>query len=146
MRPRRLPGPARAAHGFTLLEAIIALVVFSIGALALYQWLGVNLITLQRVGEQREAVAAVHSALELTHGINPMATPRGRREIGGLVMEWNATAVEPPRNGKTQVGFPTLFDVGLYDMDIRVLRDDQELDRFKVRQLGYSQPRKMEQD
>lgn len=146
MRPRRLPGPARAAHGFTLLEAIIALVVFSIGALALYQWLGVNLITLQRAGERREAVAAVHSALELTRGINPMATPRGRREIGGLVMEWNATAVEPPRNGKTQVGFPTLFDVGLYDMDIRVLRDDQELDRFKVRQLGYSQPRKMEQD
>lgn len=134
----------RRQAGFTLLEAIIALVIFSMGALALYSWLGVNLQALQRIGEHRETVAAMHSALELTRGINPMETPEGKREIGDLVMEWDAKPIQGPRSGRTQIGRPTLFDVGLYQVQVRILRDGQELDHFNVRQLGYRQTRQME--
>lgn len=134
----------RRQAGFTLLESIIALVIFSMGALALYSWLGVNLQALQRIGEHREAVAAMHSALELTGGINSMATPTGKREIGDLVMEWDAKPIQGPRPGRTQIGRPTLFDVGLYEVQVRILRDGRELDHFSVRQLGYRQARQME--
>lgn len=127
------------AGGFTLLEAIVALVIFSMGSLALYSWLGVNVKTLLRVQELRESVAMSTSALEAVRGLNPMATPRGRRQVGELVVEWQAKPVEPARSAVTPVGLPTIFQVGLYLVEVRVLRGDVEVDRFAVRQVGYKQ-------
>ena len=125
--------------GFTLLEAIVALVIFSMGSLALYSWLGVNIKTLLRVQALRESVALSTSALEAVRGLNPMTTPRGRREIGDLAVEWDAKPVEPVRSAVTQIGRPTIFQVGLFAVDVRVLRGGAEVDRFQVRQVGYHQ-------
>lgn len=136
----------RRQSGFTLLEAIVALVIFSMGALSLYAWLGVNVKTLVRVQERREAVALTHSALDQVSRINPMETPRGRREIGEVVIEWDAKPVEPPRNAVTQLGLPTIFQVGLFAVEVRVSRGGTELERFQVRQLGYKQLHALEEE
>ena len=136
----------RRQSGFTLLEAIVALVIFSMGALALYSWLGVNLKTLERVAERRETVALTHSALDQVRRINPMETPRGRREIGEVVIEWEAKPVEPPRNAVTQIGLPTIFQVGLFALEVRVSRGGAEMERFQVRQLGYKQVHALEEE
>ena len=136
----------RRQSGFTLLEAIVALVIFSMGALALYSWLGVNLKTLERVAERRETVALTHSALDQVRRINPMETPRGRREIGEVVIEWEAKPVEPPRNAVTQIGLPTIFQVGLFALEVRVSRGGAEMERFQVRQLGYKQVQALEEE
>ncbi len=142
-----IPIRQRRLHqaGFTLLEAIVALVIFSMGSLALYSWLGVNVKTLLRVQELRESVAMSTSALEAVRGLNPMATPRGRREVGELVVQWKAEPIEPVRDAVTQVGFPTIFQVGLFLVDVRVMRGDVEVDRFQVRQVGYKQTRILEE-
>lgn len=132
--------------GFTLLEAIIALVIFTMGAIALYGWLGVNLKTLTRVQERREAVALTSSALDAIRRINPMETPRGQRKISELVIEWEASPVEPARPAVTQVGLRTIFEVQLFTLDVRLKRGGAEIDRFSVRQLGYKQVGKLEED
>lgn len=138
--------PNRDQAGFTLLEAIVALVIFTLGALALYSWLSVNVITLARVQDRQEAGALVSSALEAVRRINPMDTPVGRREIGDVVFEWKSSPVEPPRNAVTQVGLPTIFKVGLFNVDVRVLRSGVEIDRFRVRQVGYEQTGSLEEE
>lgn len=132
--------------GFTLLEAIVALVIFSMGSLALYSWLGVNIKTLLRVQERREVAALTTSALDALRRVNPMESPRGRREIGQLVMEWDAQPVEPARSAVTQVGLPTIFQVGLYSLDVRLSVDGEEVQRFQVRQLGYEQTGALEEE
>ena len=129
----------RRPAGFTLLEAIVALVIFSMGALALYAWLASNQRTLARVQEQRQATAVVYSAIDALRGLNPMATPKGRREIGSLLVEWSARPVEPPRAAVMQTGLPTIFKVGLYTLDVTVSQNGEEVDRFQMRQLGYQQ-------
>lgn len=135
--------PAREA-GFSLLEAIVALVVFTMGALALYGWLGANLITLQRVNDRQQSNAMVASALEVVRRVNPMDTPTGRRVVDQVEVTWAARPVEPPRRAVTQVGLPSLFEVGLYTLAVEVRRDGELLETLEVRQLGHRQVRAME--
>lgn len=131
----------RHARGFTLLEAIVALVVFSMGAFALYGWLSTNIITLERIRDRQEVEAAMHSALDIVRRTNPMETPAGERRAGHLLVSWTSVLVEAPRPNVGQSGTPAIFNVGLYDANVRVLRDGKELSVFRVRQVGWKQVR-----
>lgn len=136
--------PPRRARGFTLLEAIVALVIFSMGAIALYGWLSVNTQALGRVEQHRRQAQWTESALDVVRAVNPMQAPNGRRDIGGLIVEWTSRPVEAPRPARTQIGMPGIFDVGLYEMTVRVRSGNDELDSFDVRRVGYRQVRTVE--
>lgn len=145
MMRRPLPPPSRrAAHGFTLLEAIVALVVFSLGAFALYGWLSTNVITLNRILERQQLEVAMHSALDLIRRSNPMEAPTGQRKVGDFTVTWSSTPLEPPKGGVDQSGGPSIFMVGLYELDVRATRDGKEVHAFRVRQVGWKQVRTMD--
>lgn len=128
---------ASRSRGFTLLEAIIALVIFSIGSMALYGWLATNLRTLARVEASREHAALVRAGLDVVRHVNPMVDSTGGREAGRLRVEWRARPLEPVRRAVTQVGVVAPFEVGLYELDLRILSDGVPLRELKVRQIGY---------
>ena len=138
------PGSRRHASGFTLLEAIVALVVFSLGAFALYGWLSTNVITLNRIRDRQQLEVAMQSALDLIRRSNPMETPTGQRKVGDFTVTWSSRPVEPPKNGVDQSGGPGIFLVGLYELDVRATRDGRELHAFRVRQVGWKQVRTMD--
>lgn len=141
---RRSPPRPRRIAGFTLLEAIVALVVFTMGAFALYGWLSTNTLTLNRIRDRQQVEQALHSSLDLIRRTNPMKTPSGKREVGDLVVRWTSEPLEPPRPNVDQSGSPGIFMVGLYEADVRVLRDNRELHAFRVRQVGWNQVRAMD--
>lgn len=148
MTPRRATAPAarRTANGFTLLEAIVALVVFSMGAMALYGWLSTNIITLDRIRQRQEIEAAMLSALDMVRRTNPMEIPSAQRQAGNLQVVWTSVPVEPIRPNAHRDGMPGIFNVGLYDANVRVLRDGRQLHAFKVRQVGWKQVRTVGDD
>ena len=134
-------GSAAKAAGFTLLEAIVALVVFSMGAFALYGWLSTNMITLERIRDRQEIEAAMHSALDVVRRTNPMDIPAGQRRMGNLMVSWTSEPMGAPKPNVDQSGSPGIFSVGLYEATVRVLRDGEDLQVFKVRQVGWKQVR-----
>ena len=137
-------GSPRKASGFTLLEAIVAMVVFSLGAFALYGWLSTNVITLERIRQRQEQEVAFASALDLVRRSNPMETPFGQRKIGDMAVTWRSYPVEVPKPSVDQSGSPGLYQVGLYTVFVRVSRNGRSIGRFYVRQVGWKQVRKME--
>ena len=129
----------RTQAGFTLLEAIVALVVFTMGALALYGWLSTNIITLDRIRARQQMELTMHSALDLVRRTNPMETPDGQREVGNLRVSWSSVLLEPAKPNVVQSGRSGIFVVGLYQVSVRVSRNGQILQTFGVRQVGWKQ-------
>ena len=140
MSAARAPAPPRSG-GFTLLEAIVALVVFTMGAMALYGWLSTNVITLNRIRERQDVEAAMLSALDMVRRTNPMELPAAQRRAGNLQVAWTSVPVEPVRANSHRDGMPGIFQVGLYEAEVRVLRDGRQLRAFRVRQVGWKQVR-----
>ena len=138
--------PPPRQRGFTLLEAIVALTVFSICALALYGWLAVNVNALVRVEARNAAVRDGRTALAILETVNPMAEPRGERALpGDLTVRWTSREVER-KPGKGPSGAPLIFDVGLYALEVSIVRDARIVDRFEVRRAGWVTTRSLQDD
>ncbi|MCR6686518.1 type II secretion system protein [Pseudoxanthomonas sp.] len=74
------PGGPRAQRGFTLLEAIVAMVVMATALLALYSWLSTSTLGLRRAQAQAQALEDARTALSLVEDVNPMQDPQGQRD------------------------------------------------------------------
>lgn len=140
----RRRAPVADARGFSLLEAIVALTVFSICAVALYGWLATNMRALGRVEAHHARVRDGRAALAVLESLNPMEAPRGERRLpGDLEVRWTSRALTPPRPGKGSGGNTLVFDLALYNVDVEVRRAGTETNRFTVRRAGWKTARTM---
>ena len=136
--------PRRRVSGFSLLEAIIALTIFSICAMALYGWLAINQSSLARVQERDAAVRDGRAALAALEAVNPMAEPQGSRKLPGeLEFRWTSTEIVPGAPGTGPSGNTLVFDLALYELDVEVLRSGREVNHFSVRRAGWETVRTM---
>lgn len=131
----------RRQAGFTLLEAIVAMVIMAVCMMALYGWLSANTISVTRAQAQTRDIADARSALAIVESLNPMAEPSGEREMPPLKVSWQSREITPARPGIGQAGFPTLFDFALYEVAVEVRRDGQLVKEFNVRRVGWVQAR-----
>lgn len=136
----------RHQQGFSLLEAIVALVILSMVAMALYGLQNANLFTMQRAEAHASSNEATRSALAVIDTINPMDTPKGDRTVGALEVAWQAEPVEPVKTGVSISGLPSLFDLGLFNVHVKVTEGPRTVTAFDVRQVGYKQVRSVEKD
>jgi general secretion pathway protein I len=133
-------------RGFTLLEAIVALVLLASTGIALLSWINTNLMSLQRVQQAQQRQQAIQNALVFMETINPLEKPQGKEIIGIYQIDWNATAIELPKDGVTSIGGISLFQVGLYETKIKVMVKKDLLAQFTLRQAGYKQVRQFKDD
>ena len=130
--------------GFTLLETMVALVIFSAAALAMYGLFNTNLIALARAHDISRQLPVIHQALEHLSSINPRKTGDGRIELDGLNVVWSAKLVEPVRESQTLTGGRGFFEVGLYEIEFTVSEQGRILGTWRVRSVGYEKVREPE--
>jgi len=130
--------------GFSLLEAIVALTIFSICAMALYAWMSVNQTALVRIQARDAAVRDGRAALATLELVNPMSEPEGTRSLpGGLEVRWNGHEIVPAAPGTGAAGNLLAFDLALYELEVSAMRKGREVAHFTVRRAGWKTARTM---
>lgn len=137
MRPRPHRRAAGKAPGFTLLEAIVALTLFSLVGLTLFSWLGTNLIALERVNARQQELADVRNALALLETVNPLLEPTGSRQAGPMTMNWTSEPLVERRTGKGPSGGVTVFDLALFRLQVELRKDGVATHEFEVTRAGW---------
>ena len=138
VRRRNARSHAHHNFGFSLLEAIVAMVLISIAGLALFSWINTSFIGLNRIQESNARAAAQMNALQYLQTINPMARPTGAITLGKLKLTWQARQVSEPAPNILDSGGPGPFTVALYEVEATITElPDVPESRFTVRLVGY---------
>ncbi len=132
----------RKQSGFTLLEAIVSLVLIASTGMALFSWVNSNIITLNRVQTSNAENAATLNAIEYMHSINPMTTPQGQADLGSSRLSWQAEATTDPLDGASYPAGISLYQLAMYLTKITVQKSDGQFwFAFSLQQVGYEKVR-----
>ena len=124
--------------GFTLLEAIVALVLISGTGLALFGWINGNIVALNRIHEVNARSEATANILEYMDRVNPMFTPEGEAPLGAYAIKWRSQATSNITEGVNQ----SLYQMALYSTAVSVTTaQNQAWFELKLRQVGYKRVR-----
>ncbi len=112
--------------------------------MALYGLFNNNLIGLGKAADISRREPAVLRAVEHLSSINIREQPTGQLEIDGFDMAWSSNLVEPVRQSQSTAGYLGSFEVGLYDVDIALIRNGRPDGTYRVRLAGYQNVRPSE--
>jgi len=141
------PTTPRRHAGFTLLEAIVAMVLISGAGMALFTWINQNISSLHRILESNARAEATTNVLEYMTRVNPMLTPEGSTDLESYRLRWIAKQEGEPRDGNSAPFGINLYQFALYDTQVSVQRQDgQAWFDLKLRLLGYKKVRELMTD
>lgn len=133
----------KVQKGFTLLEAVIAIAIFSMGATALYGWVNSNLITLERIDHINTRSSAIESALAFMNTIDPLAMPQGSVQLGDLKVDWITAPTAYKNDVLDEQNSKTINQASLINADVSVYRQDTLIGEFKLSLLGVKKIREL---
>ncbi len=138
---RRRAREARQA-GFTLLEAIVAMVLISTAGLALFGWINGNLISLSRVQDANARSEATVNILEYMQRVNPMLAPDGQADLGRYSIRWKSEPTTPVAEGVDHPRGRSLYQLALYRTTVAVRSlEGGPWFELKMQQVGYRKVR-----
>jgi len=134
-------GLAARQRGFTLLEAIVAMVILASASMALYSLFNTNLITLGRVQEVSKEVPRVRQASHFLAAMNLTRESAGEFDLDGARVVWSARLLEPYRQGQSGRGFLGYFQLGLYGVEFSIVEGEKSSGTYSMRLVGYEKVR-----
>jgi len=127
----------RQQRGFSLLEAIVALVLLSTSGMALFSWINNTLSGLNHALESTQKIQFRKNALALMQQVNPAVDKTGEIIGAGFTLNWQATAITPLKPEITFGGTQGPYLLGLFDSQVTLSKDGDLIDDFTLRQIGY---------
>ncbi|HEY0894121.1 MAG TPA: prepilin-type N-terminal cleavage/methylation domain-containing protein [Cellvibrio sp.] len=128
-------------RGFTLVEAMVALVIFSMAAMGIYSWINTNLISLNRVAVVADSEFVANSVIERLKLVDLRNEREGSFDVTGYRVQWRAELVEPWVQGLAPRGTLSLYDLGLYQVIFDLNKNGQTVTTYTYRQTAWYQAR-----
>ena len=107
-------------RGFTLLEAIVALTILSMGLMAAFSWFNQGILHLIRINDlalEEVVTEEVLSRLELEDFTHKGS---GSYQLEDYIINWQATPMEPTKEGVSAMGGRSLYDISLYNIELEL--------------------------
>jgi general secretion pathway protein I len=131
-------------QGFTLLEAVIAMAIFSIGATALYAWVNTSMITLARADQVTQRVSAVESAIEFMGMVDPELQPQGMSVIGGLGIQWVFHTPQYTADVLDEQNQKTINQAAIYLSTVTLFQKNKQIYQFQMSLIGVKKVRTLD--
>lgn len=128
--------------GFSLLEVLAAIVIFSAGAAVLFDWIGQTATRLRSVGTEQQKLFGQLAALEYAKSINPALRGTGEISIGTERVSWKALPVGPESSTRALSGAPGLYVVQLYRVELSVKPEQGDAWTQPLYLAGWRQTRR----
>lgn len=129
-------------RGFTLLEAIVAMLLVATLGLAAFDWINSGLRSMLRIEDSEARTRATLNIVEYLESINPMAKPEGEANFGDYRFRWKAVPITEPRDGANYPQGISLYRLALYQTSVLVQRPDGAAwFDFSLKQVGYHKER-----
>lgn len=125
-----------AQQGFSLLEAIVALVILASTCMAMFAWIGGSLTQLQRAELYADASPAIASASNYLKTTDLAKQPKGTFSSGGILVDWAATAIETDSTRSPSYGNSN-FLVSLYNVTLTARNGSRSLPALQTRIINY---------
>jgi general secretion pathway protein I len=142
MLRRLTSATARSQAGFTLLEAIVAIVVMLAAVVPLYVLVSSISRSAFRVDEANRRAEFETDALNIMSTVNPLDKPAGTIDLGPYAVRWLAQTLIEPIDGSSYPTGMSAFRIGLYNAKVDVVTPDGRiLVSFPLRMIGYKHVR-----
>jgi general secretion pathway protein I len=128
--------------GFTLLEAIVALVLIGSAGMALFGWINSNIMALARIHDVNARAEATVNILEYMDRVNPMLAPEGGAPLGAYSIRWRSAPISKITDGANYPRGISLYQMALYSTAVSVnSAAGQAWFDLKLQQVGYKKVR-----
>jgi general secretion pathway protein I len=129
----RLP---RQQQGFSLLEAIVALVILAGACMALFAWINTSLNQLQRAELYVDATPAINSTAQYLKTVDLAQRPSGTLTSGAISVDWSAHAIESDITRDSNYANSN-FLLTLYDVELTARGEIHSLPALQTRVVNY---------
>lgn len=136
----RTPRRSRAC-GFSLLEAIVAMVLIAGAGLALFSWISNNITSLASIEDVNRRSEATINVLEYMELVNPMEAPEGSAILGGYSITWRAHLASPITDGVDHPRGVSAYQFALYRVDVAAASPQGAWFDLRLNQVGYKRVR-----
>lgn len=128
-------------RGFSLLEALVAMVILASSGWALLDWVNASVASLRRVEDANARSEVSRNIIEYMQGVNPSQRPQGQVDLGEARVQWTAALVAGPTDNIEYPRGQGVYEIGLYRTTVRAYRGQALWLELELKQVGYRRVR-----
>ncbi|MFT7222412.1 MAG: general secretion pathway protein I [Candidatus Azotimanducaceae bacterium] len=129
-----------------MLEAIVAMTILATSGVALFSWFSASyegLIRLEEIHEKQQLMDDLDAYFST---LNVRGEQRQEIKVNGFDVIWESTLADSMQQGRNGSGGLSNFDLGLYDVNVSIVKNDREIGDYEMRLVGYQKVRNVNDD